>query len=194
MQEEVDEKTVALMINGGRISADILKSALSKLLQQIDEKNRITEETKKEKTKAAQAKKEAKKEAGKAAKKAAREAKKNEPRPGRKTLNSMMKEGGQLTKIEITGNNIQSFEKVARKYSIDYSLMKDGSANPPKYLVFFRAKDVDVMTTAFREYTGGLLNQPRKASIRKRLQRAISRTAKHRELEKTRQKTRQPER
>ena len=43
MQEEVDEKTVALMINGGRISADILKSALSKLLQQIDEKNRITE-------------------------------------------------------------------------------------------------------------------------------------------------------
>ena len=190
MQEEVDEKTVALMISGGRISGDILKSALSKLLQQMDEKNRITEETKREKTKAAKAKKEAKKEAEKAAK----EAKKNEPQPGRKTLNSMMKEGGKLSKIEISANNIQSFEMVARKYSIDYSLMKDKAAVPPKYLVFFRAKDVEVMTAAFREYTGGLLNQPRKTSIRTRLQRAISRSAKHRELEKSKQKTRQPER
>jgi len=37
---------------------------------------------------------------------------------------------------------------VARKYSIDYSLKKDKSVDPPKYLVFFRAKDVDVMTAA----------------------------------------------
>ena len=190
MQEEVDEKTVALMINGGKISADILKSALSKVLQQIDEKNRISEETKREEKKAVKAKNEAKKEA----KKAVRKAKKNEPRPGRKTLDSMMKEGKKLTKIEINANNIQSFEKVARKYSIDYSLMKDKSADPPKYLVFFRARDVDVMTAAFREYTGGLLKLPRKASIRKRLQRAISRSVNHRELEKTKQKTRQPER
>lgn len=102
----------------------------------------------------------------------------------------MMKEGSQLTNIEITDNNIRSFERVARKYSIDYSLKKDKSVSPPKYLVFFRAKDVDVMTAAFKEYTGVTLQKSKKASIRKRLQKAIARSAKHREREKTKQKDR----
>ena len=94
--------------------------------------------------------------------------------PGKKTLNEMLRDGSELSNIEITDNNIRSFEKVARKYSIAYSLKKDRSSDPPKYLVFFRAKDVDVMTAAFREYTGATLLKSRRASIRKRLQKAIS--------------------
>ncbi len=43
---------------------------------------------------------------------------------------------------------------MARKYGIDYSLKKEVGADPPKFLVFFKAKDVDVMTAAFREYAG----------------------------------------
>ena len=106
----------------------------------------------------------------------------------------MMEEGSQLTNIEITDNNIKSFEKVARKYSIDYSLKKDKSMDPPRYLVFFRAKDVDVMTAAFKEYTGMSLKKSRKVSIRKRLQKAIQRSAKHREREKLKQRDRGQER
>ena len=106
----------------------------------------------------------------------------------------MMEEGSQLTNIEITDNNIKSFEKVARKYSIDYSLKKDKSMDPPRYLVFFRAKDVDVMTAAFKEYTGMALKKSRKVSIRKRLQKAIQRSAKHREREKFMQRDRGQER
>ena len=98
------------------------------------------------------------------------------------------------TNIEITDKNIKSFEKIARKYSIDYSLKKDKSEDPPKYLVFFRAKDVDVMTAAFKEYTGVTLKKSRKVSIRKRLQKAIERSAKHREREKVKQKDRGQER
>ena len=43
MQEEVDEKTLALIISGGKITANILKNALLKVLQKMDEKNRIRE-------------------------------------------------------------------------------------------------------------------------------------------------------
>ena len=97
----------------------------------------------------------------------------------------MMKEGSQLTNIEITDNNIKSFEKIARKYGIDYSLKKDTAGEKPRYLVFFRARDADVMTAAFKEYTGVTLTKAKKPSIRKKLQKAIARAAKHRELEKT---------
>lgn len=59
MQEEVDEKTVTLIINGGKISANILKTVLLKLIQQIDEKNRIVEAERREQQKIKAAKKEA---------------------------------------------------------------------------------------------------------------------------------------
>lgn len=36
MQEEVNEKTIALCIKGGKISADILKNALAKLLREME--------------------------------------------------------------------------------------------------------------------------------------------------------------
>jgi len=69
---------------------------------------------------------------------------------------------------------------VARKYGIDYSLKKEVGADPPKFLVFFKAKDVDVMTAAFREYAGVELKkkQSKKPSVRKKLQKSVERKAK----------------
>ena len=178
MQEEVDEKTLALIISGGKITVNIFREAVTKLLQKMEEQNRIITTELREDVKV---KKKEKKQA-------------RQMRPGKRSLRSMMREGSQLSNIEITDNNIRSFEKVARKYGITYSLKKDRSVDPPNYLVFFRAKDVDVMTAAFKEYTGVTLPRSRKASIRKRLEVAIERSAKHRAREKVRAKDRQPQR
>ena len=178
MQEEVDEKTLALIISGGKITANILKNALLKVLQKMDEKNRIRETELREVKKELKVKTEAQKA----------------NRPGKRSLNSMMRDGSQLSNIEVTDSNIRSFEKVARRYGITYSLKKDRSANPPKYLVFFRAKDVDVMTAAFREDTGISIPKERKLSIRNRLRDAIARSVKRREREKVRTREKQPER
>lgn len=38
MQDEVNEKTMALCIKGGKISAQLLKAALTKLLAEIEKK------------------------------------------------------------------------------------------------------------------------------------------------------------
>nr|WP_322101279.1 PcfB family protein [Sporofaciens musculi] len=65
--------------------------------------------------------------------------------------------------------------------------------SPPRYFVFFKAKDVDVMTAAFKEYTGKSLNKSKKPSVRRKLELVKERVAKHREREKTKQKERRPE-
>lgn len=65
------------------------------------------------------------------------------------------------------------------------------TADPPRYYVFFKARDADVMTAAFKEYTGKSLNKDKKPSVRKKLQQAITKSlAKHRELEKTKERRR----
>ena len=68
----------------------------------------------------------------------------------------------ELSNIEVTDGNIRSFEKYARKYDIDYCPKKDRSAEPPKYYVFFKAKEVDSITAAFKEYTGWQLKKSKK--------------------------------
>lgn len=59
-----------------------------------------------------------------------------------------------LKNIEITDGNIKSFEKTAKKYHMKYALKKDVKTNPPTYYVFFKAKDLDVMDLAFKDYLG----------------------------------------
>ena len=92
---------------------------------------------------------------------------KKEPIHGKQTVRELMKQDTALTNIEITDQNIKSFERVARKYNIDFALKKDKSADPPRYLVFFKGRDVDVMTAAFKEYSAKELARVKKPSVRK---------------------------
>ena len=111
----------------------------------------------------------------------------------KQSMDKLMKQNVQLSNIEITDGNIKSFERVAKKYSIDFSLKKDTTAKPPRYFVFFKARDADVMTAAFKEYTGKSLNKTKKPSVRTKLKDAITQAKdKNREREKTKKKEKEP--
>lgn len=91
------------------------------------------------------------------------------PLKGKQTIKQLVESGAALSNIEITDKNIKSFEPIAKKYGLDYALKKDTSQTPPRYLVFFKGKDVDVITMAFKEYSQKMLKQKEKPSIRKRI-------------------------
>ena len=56
---------------------------------------------------------------------------------------------------------------------IKYSLKKDKTVSPPAYYVFFRAKDIDAMTAAFKEYSNDVAKKQARPSIRKKLAKAM---------------------
>ena len=131
MQDEVRDKSVALVIrvgkNGGKLTADLLKWAIRQYQRQA-----------------------------------------NEPQHGKQSVKSLVEQGGGVQNIEITDKNIKSFERVARKYGVDFALKKDPSQG--KYLVFFKARDADALNAAFAEYTAKTLNREKgKPSIKKQL-------------------------
>lgn len=88
---------------------------------------------------------------------------------GKQTLKQLMKQNTGVSNMEITNSNIKAFEPIAKKYGLDYSLQKVKGENPPRYLVFFKGRDVDVMTEAFREFAAKQLKHEKKPSIRKAL-------------------------
>lgn len=170
MQDEVNEKTVSLCIRCGKVTANLLKAAMKKALTKMEQEKQKLQGQKQPK-----------------------QDKEDKTYKGKQSMDKLMKQNVQLSNIEITDGNIKSFERVAKKYSIDFSLKKDVNADPPRYYVFFKARDADVMTAAFKEYTGQSLHKDKKPSVRKKLQQAISKSLKkHRELEKTKGKEKEP--
>lgn len=132
MQEEVNEKTISLCIKGGKITAQILKAALIKLLAEMDKK----------------------KQRGKGEKSQCK-------KTGRQSIKSLQKSGAQITNIVVTDNNIKSFDRVARKYGIDYSLKKVEQDGKTEYL--WNCKEgVHIVT---RNLNIRLFNQGRRRSI-----------------------------
>ena len=112
---------------------------------------------------------------------------------GEQSLKSLTKQGASLADIEISGDNIGSFRKIARKYSIDFALKQDKSAIPPRWVVFFKAKDDKSLDAAFKEYSQAELKQKkRKPSMLSRLARskAKSKSAPERTKEKAQKHTR----
>ena len=80
---------------------------------------------------------------------------------------------------------------MTRKYNIDFSLKKDISADPPRYLVFFKGRDADVLTAAFKEFSAKNLDHEKKPSLRKQLSQARE---KAKQLTRTREKVKAKDR
>ena len=130
MQEEVRDKSVALVINvgktGGRMTADMLKWAMRRYLEQ---------------------------------------SRNPKAHHGKQTVKQLVRQGQGVQNIEITDKNIKSFERVARKYGVDFALKKDPEQG--KYLVFFKSRDADALNAAFAEYTARTLHRsgPKRPSL-----------------------------
>lgn len=90
---------------------------------------------------------------------------------GKTTMKKLMRQsGGNVTNIEISDQNIKSFDPVARKFGLKYSLQKTGNG---RYLVFFKASSVDAMTAAFQEYTRRQTKKADRPSLRSELKKLV---------------------
>jgi hypothetical protein len=115
---------------------------------------------------------------------------------GKTSLKKLQERGDTLSSIEITDQNIKSFERVARKYNVTFALKKDSTQEPPKYIVFFRGRDTDVLQQAFQEYTRLEKKLDKKPSIRQRLAKALQQSlnmGRHRQKQRSKEKSVEPE-
>ena len=83
---------------------------------------------------------------------------------GKQSLSRLKAQGVSLSNVEITKDNIKSFDKVAKKYHIDYALMKQDNSN--RYYVFFKGADAEILDAAFREYVMKEFHLDEKGSIK----------------------------
>lgn len=115
---------------------------------------------------------------------------KNSVPHGKQTLRQLAKQNAGISNIEITNDNIKAFESTAKKYGIDFSLKKV-KGDQPRYLVFFKGRDADAMTAAFREFSAKKLKRDKKPGVRKALAAAKE---KSKQLNQSREKVKNKDR
>ena len=140
MEEEVNQRVVTLSVNTGRMTASVLARTLSNFLAREHQAlNRRAE------------------------------MQKNTEPHGKMTVKELMDQNAGAESVEIKKDNIKTFDRVARKYNVDYALYKNASENPPKYLIFFKARDRDMMTMAFKEFVNENNNKMQKKNMKQKL-------------------------
>lgn len=135
MQEEIENRTVTLIVSGSRFTGRLLKAAISKYMAHQKEKK----------------------------------TKKSRDAPvipkGKQTVKQLVGQNQGVSNLEITDPSVREFEKIARKYGVDYAVKKDRSATPPKYMIFFKARDADALTAAFSEYSSKKVRKASRPSV-----------------------------
>jgi len=89
---------------------------------------------------------------------------------GRQSVKKLLAHGVATNSIELSGDT-KLFDRVARKWNVDYAFYKTG---PDKYLLFFKSGQADAITACFSEYSKRVLSRSksRHIPIREQLRRA----------------------
>lgn len=120
MQEEVEQRTLTLVINGTKFSGRVLKSAVSKFVAFCRNQK----------------------------------AKKVNVHPrGKQSVKQLTRQGQGVNTMEIDDANLRQFERIARKYGVDYAVRKDVTTETPRFLVFFKGRDADAIMAALKEFS-----------------------------------------
>ena len=92
---------------------------------------------------------------------------------GKQTVQQLARQNQGMTSIEIKDEGIREFERIARKYGVDFAIkkVKGQEGQLPTYLVFFKGRDTDALTAAFTEYTEKRVRRKEQPSFRQTLAR-----------------------
>jgi len=139
MQEEVENRTLTLVVNGTKFTGRMLKAAIGKYMAHRKEVKQ----------------------------------RKNRDGPvvphGKQTVKQLVGQGQGVSSIELTDPSIRDFDRIARKYGVDYAVKRDRSSDPPKFLIFFKGRDNDAITAAFQEYAGKKVRKASRPSVLQKL-------------------------
>ena len=101
---------------------------------------------------------------------AAKHEKAKEGVQGKVKVKELLRDGDGVQSMPVADGKLKDFERIANKYGVTFSVIRDKNEKPPRYLVFFKAKDADAMSQVVKDYTAREMRRMQKPSIMKQLE------------------------
>ena len=142
MQEEVENRTVAIATSAVKFTGRLFKAVICKYLEH--RKNVKTHK--------------------------ANKARASPVVPhGKQTVKQLIGQNQGVSTVESNDPDIKAFDRIARKYGVDYAVRKVHTPDKPKYVIFFKARDADALKQAFTEYVDKVTSRENRPSVLKLL-------------------------
>lgn len=98
---------------------------------------------------------------------------------GRQSVKKLVGQNQGVSNVELSGEDIKAFERVARKYGVDYAVKKV-KGDAPRFLIFFKARDVDApQCGAVRIHQGQKMRGKEHSKLREKLRAPIEQIITH---------------
>lgn len=123
MQEYTEEKAVNLAVTSTKVTGRVLYQALQKYMQHCKAKRQNKKVVKDTRIK------------------------------GKQTVKQLIGQNQGVSSIPIGEAGIKDFERIAKKYGVDFAIVKDKNTKPYKYTTFFKARDADAIEKVLMEYS-----------------------------------------
>ena len=163
MQEEVETRTVAIVTSAAKFTGRLFKAAICKYL----EHRKLSK---------------------------ANKARASPVIPhGKQKVKQLIGQNQGVSTIESNDPDTKAFERAARKYGVDYAIKKVRTADKPKFVIFFKARDADALTQAFTEYTRKSAEREKRPSVIQRIK-ILTEKVQNKLLERSKDKQRGQER
>ena len=111
---------------------------------------------------------------------------------GKQTVQELLEKDQGASSMEIGNKRIKAFERIAKKYGVDFAVVKDKTTAPQKYLVFFKARDADALKQIMLEYVQKEMKRKERPSVLaqlnqfKALLKSLPKKVRHKEKEHSR--------
>lgn len=66
-----------------------------------------------------------------------KEQRKQEGPHGKQSVKQLIRHSNGLKQVPVHVDNLKEFEKILRKYGVDFAVMKETQGDTPRYLIFF---------------------------------------------------------
>ena len=133
VNEDIENRAVNLAVRTTRVTATELYRALRAYMRHRQNKQQLKKVAKESQTK------------------------------GKQSVKELIGQGQGVSSMEIGDSGIRDFKRIANKYGVDFAIVKDKTEDPPKYTVFFKAKDADAITSVLKEYSDRINKRKKEA-------------------------------
>ena len=123
MQEEVENKTVNLAVTTTKLSIRAVIKGLAILYRHHKNKQQK------------------------------KEMQTDEKPVGKQSVKDLIGQNEGVSSMPIGETGLGDFQKIAKKYGVDFAVVKDKTVQPTKYTVFFKARDADAIGQVLQEYS-----------------------------------------
>lgn len=77
----------------------------------------------------------------------------NEIPHGKQSVKELIGQNAGVSTIDVSKTGLRDFERIAKKYNVDFAVTKDKKVDPLKYVIFFKARDADALNQVVKEYS-----------------------------------------